>query len=180
MKEEDSFYITLINNYTQLVGITKKVKGHLSITRIGDNLLEAPPLDFYLFLFETYCSKLNWGCSDRYPEGGIIQASFPFSIYLVQKYGDQKRSPVFYAEKIIRAYPRSLMDFKGGYSTKEDEILKCYCTRVLERFMKRFGLITIVGQDDWIYMIRKEYTIQKNELMDELITWEKDASTRIG
>jgi len=170
MREEDSYYINLLNNYTQLAGLTKKRKKHLSLTRMGEKLLDSSPSDFYLYVFETYCTKINWGCSDRYPYAWIIQGSFPYSIYLMQKYGDKKRSPKFYAQKIIRAFPNSVDEFK-----EEEWMMNCYSVRVIERFMKRFGLITMKKSKS---IDLENYRVRKKGSIDELISWERGTDNR--
>ena len=174
MKEEDSMYINLINIFTQLNNMVKKKKNKMSLTKKGILLMNGDYNEFYTYLFRTYCEKFNWGYSDRYPESWIIQASFPFSIHLLQKYGNHKRKLNFYVGKMLRAFPNILNKFKDPfYNSREEYFQRCYGVRVFERFLFRFGMISISSCEKRTTMFKGDYDIQKKKLIDEFIIWDR-------
>ncbi|MCL0067194.1 hypothetical protein M1N54_04880 [Thermodesulfovibrionales bacterium] len=54
------------------------------------------------------------------------------------------------------------------YSSGESQFQNCYCLRVFERFLKRFGLIEIEEKGDFPSATE---IIMKKELIDQLIKW---------
>lgn len=170
MKEEDSYYIHMINIFSKLIGLTKKEHGKIMTTKKCMKYLESKSSsDFYQYLFSTYTQKFNWGYSDYYPDAWIIQGGFGFSIFLVQKYGDKPREMKFYSDKYLRAFPSVMRDFPDEeYSTGEKQFQRCYYIRVFERFLKRFGLIEIEEKGDFP---SKTQIIMKKELIDQVIKW---------
>jgi hypothetical protein len=115
MREEDSYYIHLINLFTQLIKFTVKKHGTISLTNKCEEYLDKKSAsELYQYLFTIYTTRFNWGYSDLYPEAWIIQGGFGFSIFLAQKYGDKTREMKFYSDKYLRAFP----------SAKDDEEIK--------------------------------------------------------
>ncbi len=175
MKEADCLYINMINNYTQISEITKKEHNRLSLTRWGEKLLAESDPDFYDAIFRTYARIFDWSFTDGRPHSPIIQASFPFSIFLLQRYGAEERRPEFYIKKIVRAFPDALRDFyKDSHFTPADYFRSCYRTRVIERFLRRFGMIEIEGWDKNNRGWTSDYLLKKTPLIDAFVRWERD------
>lgn len=170
MREEDSYYIHLINVFTQLLGFTKKEHGKILLTKKCKKYLGLKSASgLYQYLFSTYTTKFNWRYSDYYPESWIVQGGFGFSIFLVQKYGDKAREIKFYSDKYLRAFPYVMRDFPDTeYSTGEKQFQRCYYLRVFERFLKRFGLIEIEERANFL---SDNQAIIKKELINHVIEW---------
>ncbi len=170
MKEEDSFYIRLINILTGLAGFTKKVQGKKSLTKKCNKLLAfESSYQIYRNIFLTYIRKFNWGYSDLYPEASIIQKGFGFLIFLVQKYGDKPKESEFYSNKFLRAFPITINEFSDNpYFTGKDQYKKCYYIRTFDRFLYRFGLIDIEKKGKFP---SEQRFIMKKDLLDILIKW---------
>ena len=168
MREEDSYYIHLINIFTQLIEFTRKKHGTISLTnKCKEYLDKKSASELYQYLFTTYSTRFNWGFADLYPEAWIIQGGFGFSIFLVQKYGDKAREVKFYSDKYLRAFPSAIRDFHDTeYSTSEVQFQRCFYLRVFKRFLKRFGLIEIEEKGDFL---SNNQTIIKKELIDHVI-----------
>lgn len=66
-----------------------------------------------------------------------------FSLILLSKYGNQKRSYRFYAEKYFKAFPDLMKGFDNQYGTVEEQGAFCCSIRTFERFMLHLGLIEI-------------------------------------
>ena len=171
MKEEDSFYIRLINILTDFSGFTKKVYGKKSLTKKCNKLLASEsPYQIYRDLFLTYTRKLNWGYFDAYPEASIIQNGFGFSIFLVQKYGDKPKEGKSYSNKFLRAFPMTIDGFSDNpYFTGKSRYETCYYLRTFDRFLYRFGLIDIEKKGKFP---SEQRFIIKKDLLDILIKWQ--------
>ncbi len=114
-------------------------------------------------------TKFNWGYSDGYPESWIIQGSFGFTIFLVQKYGNDARSIEFYSDKFLRAFPSAIQDHYGNIAFSAENMFQhCYYLRVFKRFLKRFGLVNLNDKGD---LLSRKTTITKSKLVDEVINW---------
>ena len=151
-------------------GFSKKKHGKLLLTKKCDTFLENKSLsELYRYLFVNYTRKFNWGYNDLYPEAWIIQGGFPFSLFLVQKYGAEKRNVKFYADKFLQAFPLVMRTVPDSDSfTNEENFQRCYSLRTFDRFLKRFGLIDIIGREN---SFSKDYYIIKKALIDDLISW---------
>ena len=171
MREDESRYIFLINHLTQMIGLTKIRSGKISLTHLVDRFKKMKTVSpLFLFLLIGYIDKFNWGYDDYYPESNIIQAGFGFSIFLVQKYGDKERNDKFYARKYLKAFPSVMRDFEDtAYCSGEEKFMRCYFTRVFERFLRRFGLVKILKGAEDLFALDK--TVVKTELMDQVFEW---------
>ncbi len=69
----------------------------------------------YRKLLASYSLGYNWGHRDRHPDFHIIQRSFLYSLYLLQRYGAQKRESKFYEEAFLRAFPAVLKEAPSKY-----------------------------------------------------------------
>jgi len=175
MREEDSNYLTLLNQFTRMMGLTKVGKNRISLTQKGGKLLNGPSREFFYYIFTRYCEKYGWFNEDYYPESPMIQGSLPFTVFLLQKYGGKKREASFYVGKFLKAFPNSLREFpKEQYSSNEKQLHNCYCLRVFERFMKRFHLVTLHPRKDDPHMMFGNYSLQKTPLIDDLFYWERE------
>lgn len=168
-REHDSSYIHVTNVLTKDWGLSKKRHGYLSLTHKARKYLDSENhTKLFLEVFKRYTTEYNWAYTDGYPESSIIQEGFGFSIFLVQKYGDQPRLADFYGSKYLKAFPVALKDFpETTYFSSEKNFYRAYYIRVFRRFLKRFGLIEISGEDH----ITEKVTVQKRPIIDRLITW---------
>lgn len=171
MREDESRYIFLINHLTRMIGLTKIRSGKISLTLQVDRFNKMKTVSpLFLLLLRGYIDKFNWGYSDYYPESNIIQAGFGFSIFLVQKFGDEERTDKFYARKYLKAFPSVMRDFEDTtYESAGKRFMECYFMRVFERFLRRFGFVEIIkGAEDLFAM---DKTVVKTELMDQVFEW---------
>ena len=169
-REHDSLYIHAINVFTRLAGLTKKINWKISLTKKSVHFTDNKvPCEIYNYLFKKYVTKFNWGYSDGYPQSWIIQGSFGFTIFLVQKYGNDARNIEFYSDKFLRAFPSAIQDYHGNIVfSAEEKFQNCYYLRVFKRFLKRFGLVNLVCTGD---LLLRKTTITKTELIDPVINW---------
>lgn len=171
MKEEDSYYMRIINILTEFAGYTKKVRGKKSLTKkCHDFLAFKSSYPIYREILLVFIRKFNWGYLDYCPESPIIQQSFGFSLFLAQKYGDKQKNVKFYSDKFLRAFPEIIEEFSDiPYLTKKGLYEKCYYIRVFDRFLERFGLVEIEKSGKFP---SEEQFIMKKDLLDSLIKWQ--------
>jgi len=168
MKETDSFTIHGLNLLARHTGLTRKTKNRLHLTKRTEKLLQKDLGALYRDIFIYYCTRYNWGYTDRYPESWIVQASFGFSLYLVHLHGDRELIDDFYYRKFIQAFPDAVDDFRD-HLIFPDIAHRCYRTRVLKQFMHRFGLIEISCEQ--VDLTDEICTLKRTELFDRLFLW---------
>ncbi len=169
--EQDSYYISLIDLLMDLTGLTKKRHGAKTLTKRAEKYMDRPLIDLFHYIFRMYATKFNWAYSDLYPDSWIIQGGFGFSIFLIQKYGEEKREPGFYSDKFLKAFPALIREFPGSsYSSPEKQFHNCYSLRNFERFLLRFGLVEVESDID---RYERKCRVSGTELINELIRWSR-------
>lgn len=164
-KETDSMTINLTRNLMEFAGLTKKRKGKLSLTKIGQKLLQDDE-ELLRRILLTFTNKFNWAYYDGYGDNKIGQLGYGFSLILLSKYGEKKRLNIFYAEKYLKAFPNLLDSLEPSYSTLERYSTNCYSIRTFDRFLDYFGLVNIEEQGKRLDSITY---ITKTDLYDKLI-----------
>lgn len=168
-KELDFNELHIMRLVAQMTGLIRKYRGRFLRTKKCEKFL-ASPVDgkLYLKLFTAYTHKFNWGYSDGYSDLYIIQRSFLFSLFLLQKFGDEFRSPAFYEEKFLQAFPTVLDEVSDRvYRSKEEYVSLCYSLRTIQRFAQFFGLIEM--DSNFPMPIERNYKIKKLPLLDQLL-----------
>ncbi len=144
-KEEDFFDLHVTRLLLQLSGFLRKSKGRLFITKKCRQLIEdngVPGL--YPVLLQYYCQQFNWSYRDGYDELAFIQQSSLFSIYLLQRYGDEWKPFGFYEDCFIQAFPMLLDEVESSpYCSSDERVRRCYSLRTLENYLQYFGLAEV-------------------------------------
>jgi len=124
----------------QLAGLIRKYRGKFVLTQKCKKMLVLKDDgQIYFELFKTYTTKFNWGYRDRYPEAGIVQNSFLYTLFLLARFGNVQRPQQFYENKFLDAFPMALeMSPATLYSTAEEEA-GCTRLRVSNSISWRFG-----------------------------------------
>ncbi len=164
-KETDSISVNLTRILIELVGLVKKRKGKLSLTKKGEKLISENQT-LLKTIIETFASRFNWAYFDAYGENDIGQLGYGFSLMLLSKYGQEKRLDSYYAKRYFEAYPQILDPIEPGYGSLESYSTNCYSIRMFDRFLDYFGLIKIDKEKDGYDKIKY---ITKTELFDRLI-----------
>ncbi|MGC9472294.1 MAG: hypothetical protein ACP5D1_12200 [Bacteroidales bacterium] len=141
-RETDCMPVNLTRILIELAGLAKKRKGKLSLTTAAEKIL--PDLDaLSRLIFRTFATKFNWAYYDRYGDNQIGQLGMGFSLILLSKYGNERQTDGFYAEKYFKAFPDLLNSIETMIGTREEEAARCYSLRTFERFLDYFGLISL-------------------------------------
>ena len=124
----------------------------------------------YYTLFRAYATQFNWGYRDRYPEAGIVQQSFLFTLFLLCSFGQTLRPQSFYEDKFLTAFPMVVELFsEETYRTADACARQCYSLRALERFAALFGLLELTPEGEGSSWSR--YSVRKSALLDRLVTF---------
>jgi hypothetical protein len=164
-KETDSISINLTRILSELSGLAKKRNKKLSLTKKGKAII-GNDYKMLVLIFKTFVTKFNWAYYDGYGENNIGQLGFGFSLILLCKYGNEKRTDKFYSDKYFKAFPQLINEsLNPSFGTLEEYAGSCYSLRIFERFLKFFGLTKIESEKIW----GAEKYVVKTELFDKLI-----------
>jgi hypothetical protein len=168
-KELDFHQLHIVRLIAQMAGLMRKYRGRFLRTKKCERLLSSQNGGrLYLELFMAHVRKFNWAYSDRYEDLGIIQGAFLFSLFLIHTFGEEARSPTFYEEKFLQAFPGVLDEVEDPiYGSKEKHIGYAYSLRTMERFAHFFGLIELDSNAS--RFIGRSCTMKKAPLFDQLI-----------
>jgi hypothetical protein len=155
-KETDVATIELTNILCQLSGLIKKKKNSISLTKHGEAALETGNL--FSKILTAFVSKFNWAYFDRFEDEKIGQIGACFSIYLLSKYGNEKREASFYANKYFQAFFEEYI----GINTEGHRI---YSLRTFDRFLNYFGFLEEYGENKLMGTI----SVKKSELFEKYI-----------
>lgn len=165
--EQEVMVVNLPRMLLELIGVIKKRNNKLSLTQKGIEILSD---DQTLFesIFITCSQKFNWAFYDGYSENGVGQFGFCFSLLLLSKYGVEKRTDSFYAEKYFRALPKlreGFTDFGFDEDYQRSRPSHCYSIRTFDRFLVYFGLVIVEKEKK----PGAEKFITKTPLFDQLV-----------
>jgi hypothetical protein len=144
-KEQDWGEIHTVRLTAELAGLVKKEKGRFRLTQEGEKILsQGLNGKSFLELFRAYTLRFNWAYRDGYPQMGIVQNSFLFTLFCLHRFGDETRSGEFYADLFLRAFPMVLDELpQNPYRGPEEEAKRCFSLRALERFASFFGFADV-------------------------------------
>ncbi len=141
-KESDSVVLQSLKIIGNLSGITKKRNNKISLTQKGNKLLKSDKKEqLFKELFIVNCKQFNLGYYDGYSQEAGVQKTFGYTLYLLLKYGNEKRELNFYTQKNLVAFPFELNHFEDRWTTPEKQYEHCYGIRIFEFFLKFYGLI---------------------------------------
>jgi hypothetical protein len=155
-KETDVKTIELMNILCQLAGLIKKKRNTINLTKQGERVLETG--DLFSIILTAFVSKFNWLYYDRYEDEKIGQFGTYFSIYLLSKYGNEKRNAEFYANKYFRAFFKEHI----GINTEKHHI---YSLRTFDRFLNYFGFLEEFNENKLMGTI----FVKKTEIFEKYI-----------
>ena len=142
--ETDSIIIQNLKIISTQIGLIKKRKNKLSLTSFGKKVLEKKlSVDLFQKAFNANWQKFNLGFHDGYSQETSIQMNFGYTLYLLLRYGKEKRPFDFYVEKILAAFPHELENFLTNWSSPQKLYYTCYKIRIFDRFLKFYGFVKL-------------------------------------
>jgi len=171
LNTETQFHdLHVVRIIARAAGLLRKQHGRFHLTKKCVKLMKEQAFGkIYLELFKSHTRKYNWGYGDGFGKFWIIQGSFLFSLYMLQRFGSEYRETKFYEDKFLTAFP-SIQEEIPTFSFGDLEYSsRCFSLRTFERFCSFFGLIetTIIKED----YLRKNYKVKKTPLLDALVTY---------
>lgn len=170
IRSEDDFHdLNVTRIVAGLAGLIRKYKGRFVLSSKCRKLLREGGMPAaYPVLMRAFIEKFNWGYSDGYPDAGVVQSFFAYTLYLLDRYGDQWRDNTFYEDAFLRAFPAVVDTAEPtGYETKEKEFRGLYSLRCLRRFTEFMGLAEIQsGPDD---LLKRHFRLRKLPLLGQAV-----------
>lgn len=169
IRSEDDFYeLHVTRLVADLSGLVRKYKGKFILSSKCRKLLKDGGMPaVYPVLMRAFVEKFNWSYMDRYPETGLVQSFFAYTLYLLVRYGNEWRENTFYEDAFLRAFPL-LVDAvePTTYETRESIVRGMYSLRCFKRFAEFLGLIEIERDSDDQY--GRVFKLRKTPLLGDV------------
>ncbi len=166
-KEEDFYELHCTRVVAELAGLLRKRKGLFILSSDCRKLLADGGLAaIYPRLLRAYVVEFNWAYGDGYGEElHFIQRAFAFSLYLLDRYGDEPRPHSFYEERFIRAFPTVIDEVEPRpYFEPLEQVRSCYTLRTLVSFAQFLGLAAVTAVEER-QLYPRNYQIRKLPLL---------------
>lgn len=165
--EDDSSVMGSLHGVARISRLVRKLHGKLVLTKIGAQMLEPNSrAQLFRLVFTTFTTKFYWAYNDFYPDFGLCQNAFGFSLYMLGRFGTEERHRDFYAEKFLAAFPIVLEEFQSeSYDTPESSFKRCYKLRTFERFFEWFDLVEVRNLEA-THWERQKSLVKKSDIMD--------------
>ena len=169
-REEEFIPMHKTRLVAEMAGLVCKYRGRFLLTRKGRDLLSKQGLrGIYPQLLRAFVEKFNWAYSDGYPSLGIIQQSFLYTLYLLDRYGGKPLHQEFYENSFLKAFPGVVREVEGNaYSTAEETVRRCYTHRTLESFARFLGLVKlepVAGKKEFM----EDYLVTSLPLLEQVV-----------
>lgn len=122
-------------------------------------------------LFTTNYKRFNLGYHDGYPQEIGVQGTFGFTLYLLLRYGKERRELNFYTKKSILAFPFELEKCEGRWSSPENQYENCLGIRIFERFLNYYGIINYERPKH--YKSEKNTELETNQIFESIFELRK-------
>jgi hypothetical protein len=171
MKEQDSIEIHIVRIISEMAGYIRKYKNKFILTKKGEKIItDGFKIDDYLHLLKIFTLRYNWAYTDLYGKIDIIQDSFLFTLYLLQKFGDKFRPKSFYADRFFTAFENSLRDILREIRTpfpSVKEVKDAYIHRAINRFAIFLGFAEAPDKSFNKGIFHKD--VKKTDFLDNFI-----------
>ena len=156
----------------EFAGYLRKYRGKYIIGSQARGLIETQGIAaIYQGLLKAFVEEFNWAFSDGYHELPILQHSWLFTLYLLQKHGGDWKPICFYEDAIIKAFPSVKAEVQPlPYADSETIVRRSYRLRVLQHWMVWFGLAEVESLEN-DSLLSDNYRIRKRSLADEVVTF---------
>jgi hypothetical protein len=152
-KETDVRNIVMMKILCKIAGLIRINHNKISLTKKAEKIINSN--DLFEYLFEITCNKYNWAYFDSFLDENIGQLGYNYTLYLINKYGNDWKDESFYADLYFKAFEH----FKE--SDEYYMLSGCYVHRVLNQILKYYGLIEYENKKIEIGNIRKTELFEK-------------------
>jgi len=156
--ETDWVVIHNVRIVLTLAGFIRKQYNHLLLTKKCELLLNNDNSSeiFYTFL-KAFTLKFNWAYNDFYDDEQLGQIGFLYSLFLINKYGNDKRDLKYFTNQYFATFP---MFVENNYDSNISMKESAFHTRFIMRFSIWFGFV-------------EEEIIKSEKLLDDKIMIKK-------
>jgi len=160
----------------QLSGLIRKVKGRFVLTKTCRSLLGRSGMrEIFPRLMCAHATKFNWAYLTRYDDIEFVHQAFVYTLYLLERFGDDWRPTHFYADAFLKAFPKVLRDIEDtSYSTAEERFRNQYTWICLNRFCLFLGLVEAKSEGPGY--LRKVVAVRKSGLLHESVRFQNAAT----
>ena len=155
----------------QLADCIRTYAGKLILGRDCRRILKRPGLGgIYPLLFHALTMRFNWNYLSWWEEHPLIQGSFLYTLYLLDRYGSVWRPSSFYEDGFLRAFSRALETFPApAFERPEIHIRRAYRDMALRNFAQLAGLAELeyTGDDPF----QREFRLRKCPLLNQALTF---------
>lgn len=168
--ESDFFDLHVTRVVAGLSGLVRKYKGKFIVGKECGRLMAKHGLgSIYPRLFKTFTTKYNWAYQDGWGQLPMIQQSFAFTLYLLNRHGAEWRSNQFYEDLFLRAFPTLVREVVpvSQYFSPEEILRNCYSRRCLKSFAGFLGLAEI--KRETTEGRGRDFRLRKLPLLDHVV-----------
>jgi hypothetical protein len=136
--------------------LLKKVKGKVSLTKLGKQLLDAKDRSaIFRHFFLSFTLQFNWSINHGCDDSMIGQFGSSFSLWLLHQFGGSPTPAYTYAQAYRKAFP--ILPQEGNAPPDPEQFTRCYVLRSFRRFLLWFGFVQRVHQEDPISDVRSTF-----------------------
>jgi hypothetical protein len=175
-KESDSLSLVLTHILVRKTGFTKNSQGKLLITKSGEKALDNA---HFLLKNLLYCfiRETSWSYFDKYPNSVTGQEGAAITLFLLHRFGHERRPVRFYASRYFEFFPSAASGFKPNvHASAFDSACDCYSLRTFDRFLNFFGLVEIEHKD----LFNEVTMVIKTELMGQLFDFKNTGTNSLN
>ena len=150
----------------KLSGVIVKRNNKLLLTREGKKIAENP-LMLFQNVFKAFARNFNKGYLDGFESDTIGNLGTLYIVYLLNRYGSERREASFYSQLYFKAFPDLRSEITHvSFSNPEKLAYDCFVYRMFNKGFLLFGLVEIEyeGTD---YINRKMF-IQTTKLFHQV------------
>lgn len=158
----------------ELAGLVRKYKSRFVLTKKARGMLRKTGLrEIHPLLLRTYATRFNWAYRDRAEELPIVQHSFAYTLYLLDRHGRQWQPHQLYEDSFVQAFSAALTEVPDReVYPAERAVRNCYRWRTLQHFLEFFGVIEMQALSD--DLLDPEYRIRARPLFGEAVRFTVD------
>ena len=142
--QNSSLTINLTKILLDISDLTKKRYNKYSLTKRGEKLFQKPN-QLLQYIFHLFGETFNMAYFDGYPDDGIGNVGYGFTLLLLNKFGNESREAAFYANEYLDLVPQFLNKPFDSLLEERESAQRAYILRTFNRFLDFFGIIEIDG-----------------------------------
>lgn len=164
LNEIDSVPAAYTRTLLQLAGLVKVRLNKLTMTKKASAVSDS----FLLFrtLFTIYITNFHNGYLDGYSNDNIGNVGTLYVIYLLKRYGFERKEASFYASLYFKAFPDLLSEDLQGPHNHMEHAHDCFTYRTFDKGLFMFGLTDIEYEGN-TFIDKKQY-IKPTALFQEV------------